>query len=75
MVQGTLTGFSDEKGYGFISPEAGGGHHFVHNSGIAEKGIREPQRGRQGLLRGEPGAEGHTGEQRLRGIARRATEL
>ena len=75
MVHGTLRWFSDEKGHDLIAPGAGGEDLFVRKSGVAESRLREPRRGRQGLLGGEPSPEGHTGERRLKGIARRATEL
>jgi CspA family cold shock protein len=75
MVQATLRWFTDEKGHGFIAPEAGGEDLFVRYSGIAESGLREPRGGRRGLLGGEPSPEGPTGERRLKGIVRRATEL
>jgi cold shock CspA family protein len=74
MAQGTVKWFSDDKGYGFISPEQGGENLFVYDSDIAETGLQEPRGRSQRFLRGEPRSEGHAGEQRLEGIARRAIE-
>jgi CspA family cold shock protein len=74
MAQGTVEWLSDDKGYGFVSPDEGGENPFVHNSAIADTGLQEPRGGSQRFLRGEPRPEGHAGEQRLKGIARRAIE-
>ncbi len=59
MAGGTVKWFSDEKGYGFITPDDGSKDLFVHFSNIEGDGFRsltegqrvtfETQEGRKGL--------------------------
>jgi len=58
MARGTVKRFKEEKGYGFIEPDEGGGDLFVHYTAIEGEGYRsleegervsyEPTRGRKG---------------------------
>jgi len=40
LATGTVKWFSDEKGYGFITPEDGSKDLFVHFSGISGDGLK-----------------------------------
>jgi len=45
MAQGTVKWFSDEKGYGFISPDEGDKDLFVHHTGIVGNGFKSLDEG------------------------------
>ena len=45
MATGTVKWFSDEKGFGFVTPDEGGKDLFVHHTGIAGDGFRSLQEG------------------------------
>ena len=39
MITGTVKFFNNDKGYGFIAPEEGGGDAFVHISAVERAGM------------------------------------
>jgi CspA family cold shock protein len=45
MATGTVKWFSDEKGYGFITPQDGSKDLFVHHTGIVGTGFKSLSEG------------------------------
>jgi cold shock protein len=58
MAQGTVKWFSDEKGYGFISPDDGGEDLFVHHTGIAGSGFKSLEEGQKVTYEATQGRKG-----------------
>jgi CspA family cold shock protein len=58
MATGTVKWFSDQKGYGFITPDGGGADLFVHHSAIAGSGFRSLSEGAKVSYDTEQGPKG-----------------
>jgi cold shock protein len=58
MARGTVKWFSDEKGFGFITPDERGNDLFVHHSAIAGGGFKTLAEGAKVEYDEEPGPKG-----------------
>jgi CspA family cold shock protein len=58
MATGTVKWFSDDKGFGFITPDEGGRDLFVHFSGVIGDGYRSLEEGVKVSYEEEQGDKG-----------------
>ena len=58
MATGTVKWFSDEKGFGFITPDDQGKDLFVHHSDIEADGFRTLAEGARVEFEAQPGDKG-----------------
>ena len=58
MATGSVKWFSDDKGFGFITPDDGGRDLFVHFTGIAGDGYRSLAEGAKVSYEAEEGPKG-----------------
>jgi cold shock protein len=58
MATGTVKWFSDEKGFGFITPDEGSKDLFVHHSAIQGDGYKTLAEGAKVSFDEEPGDKG-----------------
>ena len=58
MATGTVKWFSDEKGFGFITPDEGTDDLFVHQSAILGEGFRSLSEGAKVSYESESGDKG-----------------
>jgi CspA family cold shock protein len=58
MATGTVKWFSDEKGFGFITPDEGAKDLFVHHTGIDGQGFKSLDEGAKVSYDAEAGDKG-----------------
>ena len=58
MATGTVKWFSDEKGFGFITPDDEGKDLFVHHSAILGSGLKSLAEGAKVSYNAEQGPKG-----------------
>jgi CspA family cold shock protein len=58
VATGTVKWFSDEKGFGFITPDDQGKDLFVHHSGIAGDGFKSLPEGAKVEYEAQQGPKG-----------------
>ncbi len=58
MATGTVKWFSDDKGFGFITPDEGTKDLFVHHTGIDAQGFKSLEEGTKVSYDAESGDKG-----------------
>jgi cold shock protein len=58
MATGTVKWFSDEKGYGFITPDDSGKDLFIHHTGISGDGFKSLSEGAKVSYDAQEGQKG-----------------
>ena len=58
MATGTVKWFSDDKGFGFVTPDEAGKDLFVHHSGIAGDGFKSLAEGARVSFEERAGTKG-----------------
>jgi CspA family cold shock protein len=62
MAQGTVKWFSEDKGYGFITPDDGSKDLFVHYNGIVGNGFKSLDEGEKVTYEATQGRKGMQAE-------------
>ncbi|HTL70719.1 MAG TPA: cold-shock protein [Candidatus Eisenbacteria bacterium] len=69
MTKGTVKWFSDQKGYGFITPEGGKKDVFVHFSAVKGDGFKSLKEGEPVEFEVTEGPKGQQAQNVVRAVA------
>lgn len=68
MTTGTVKWFNNDKGYGFIEPDEGGGDVFVHVTAVKDAGLDTLQEGQKVSYERQQGRNGKWAAEDLKTI-------